>query len=126
MVVIKAPQYIADSFEEDCRRLGIPEDFVVEVFTYREKREIGSRGGFCKPISVDGKKRVVIGIREEGTQGRTLGNFRHTIKHAQQIFTGNRSEFPYDEIAAYAYEVRRGLEDKFSWIYRKIIAELTL
>jgi len=119
MTNVKVPSYILSVFEEDCRELKIPENFIIELFSYPPAHEFGDRGGFCKPISVDGKKGVVIGFRE-GNKRETLGNFRHNMKHAQQFFTEDCNNPIFDELAAYFYEMKKGLEDKTKGIYRKL------
>jgi hypothetical protein len=119
MANAKVPSYISSVFEEDCRELKIPRDFIIEIFSYPAAHEFGDSGRFCKPISVNGKKGVVIGFREE-SKGVTLGNFSHEMKHAQHFFTGDCNSPVFDELAAYFYGMKKSLEYKVKGVYKKI------
>ena len=115
-------KFIEPIKKDECRKLGIPENFIFGVHGYRKEL----LGGFCEPIIENGKLIAVdIGIDEEKKSIGMKKSFFHEIKHAQQYFKYGYEEVHhinpvYYELEATLYEHKRYLEECIHYISKKL------
>ena len=93
---------------EECRRLGIPPEFIKGVYScYPKPFDFDAR---CEPILDNGHiigVKIRIGINHE-TPERVKYAFRHETWHAKDYYEGKNSS----EINAVLYTLFRSLQDK--------------
>jgi len=102
---------------DECKRLGIPREFIIGIHGYKGSDLFGAVG-HCEPVIKDGK---IIGvelvIREDENRPRVArGTFFYLMKDAEQYYKGKQPS----RKKSFAYQIKRGLEVDAKTILRKI------
>ena len=102
--------YLEPRIEDECRRLGIPPEFIISIYGGRSLFE----GGNCIPKEKDGK---IIGVKikideQEKRPRGARGKFFHEMKHAQKYYKNE----PHSELESYLYMIKRGIQEDYKTI----------
>jgi len=123
MNIHNTPEYLVSTLESELDRLGVERDFVknIDVFHCESKED-----GKCIPTTENGKMiGVTLTIKEEKSKRASKGKIYHESKHVKQYFKKGRREVEeinpvYNEIEAYLYAFKRGMEEDLKTVYRRI------
>jgi len=116
-------EYLVSVLEKELDRLGVERNFVKDISVFHCKSK---EDGRCDPTFKNGKMDgVVIAIMEEKSKRTCRDKIIHEAKHAQQYFQKGRLYVEqinpvYSQLEAYAYQLKRSIEEDFKTICRKL------
>jgi len=108
-------EYLEPRIEDECKRLGIPTEFIRRIYGWDLYLHQGAR---CIPAEKDGKiveVEIKIDCEEKRPRG-ARGGFFHEMKHAEKYYKNE----PQSELKAYLYMIKRGIQEDCKTIVNKL------
>lgn len=97
--------------KSECERLAIPDSFIAGIYGIYPKPFV--RSSCCEPIDQDGRIQGARARIDSEIRNRPIAllHFWHEMRHAKDYYENRKAS----EWAAYAYELRRCLEQFMPW-----------
>ncbi len=111
MNVRDSPPYVISAMKEECKRLGVPLNFVKDLETFQRGK------ASCNALMENGELfGVKISILESKRRNKTRSTIFHESKHSKQFYEKGYENVEgknriYNELGAYIYEFGRNLEE---------------